>query len=217
MDNFFIAIKIGASNFLTLAEFLTFFMLFFQIGVKKKLNIAKIALNNTFLFYMLCMVALIIFPLPDAAQAARLSTYDFVWQPLHSIADIVRESPLGLHNFHTYLPALFNRAVLQVALNVLMTVPFGMFLTYRCRFGIKKVTISTFFLSALFEVTQLTGLFFIYAGSYRVCDVDDLITNTLGGVLGYVVVKKCSRFLPKLERFDVVIPRKLFVKVSQAH
>lgn len=217
MNNFITAITIGAEHFSVLAVLVAFPMLFSQLFVSKKLNIVKIGLNFVFSFYMLCTVALVIFPLPDAAQAATLSTHTFVWQPLHSVADIIRESPLDICNIHTYLPALCNRAILQVALNVLMTVPFGMFLSYACQLDGKKVAIASFLLSALFEVTQLTGLFFLYGGSYRVCDVDDLITNTLGGVLGYLVVKKCSSFLPKLERFDIAIPKMLSVKVSHAN
>jgi glycopeptide antibiotics resistance protein len=48
----------------------------------------------------------------------------------------------------------------------------------------------TFLLSLIIESAQLTGLFFIYPGSYRLFDVDDLITNTLGGFLGTVLANR---------------------------
>ena len=51
------------------------------------------------------------------------------------------------------------------------------------------------------EIGQLTGLFFIYSGSYRFCDIDDIMANTLGGVIGYAAVKACH-FLPKIKSFD---------------
>ena len=38
--------------------------------------------------------------------------------------------------------------------------------------------------SAFIELGQLTGLFFMFRGSCRLCDVDDLMLNTLGGLLG---------------------------------
>lgn len=44
----------------------------------------------------------------------------------------------------------------------------------------------------------------MYPGSYRLCDVDDLICNTLGGLLGAWITGKCA-FLPELERFDRVV------------
>ncbi len=58
-----------------------------------------------------------------------------------------------------------------------------------------------FYFTLFIEVAQLTGLFFIYSGSYRLCDVDDLICNTLGGVMGAWIASKCA-FLPEIEMFE---------------
>lgn len=46
-----------------------------------------------------------------------------------------------------------------------------------------------------------TGLFFIYSGLYRFCDIDDIMAYTLGGVIGYAAVKACH-FLPEIKSFD---------------
>ena len=45
-----------------------------------------------------------------------------------------------------------------------------------------------------FEVTQLTGIFFIYPKAYRLFDVDDLLINTLGGILGFICTKPLTVF-----------------------
>ena len=42
----------------------------------------------------------------------------------------------------------------------------------------------------------------MFSGSYRLCDVDDLIANTLGGIIGYAVVKMAERVVPAIEAFD---------------
>ena len=68
----------------------------------------------------------------------------------------------------------------------------------------KKIALVSFAFTVFIEVGQLTGFFFMYPGSYRLCDVDDLICNTLGGVLGAWITSKCV-FLPKLEMFDRVV------------
>ena len=52
-----------------------------------------------------------------------------------------------------------------------------------------------------FEITQLTGLYFIYPRAYRLFDIDDLITNTIGGILGYFIANKL-KFLPTREEID---------------
>lgn len=205
MTQFLFAIKLGAAYFPMLVALLALPILFFQIITTKKFNLAKISLCFLFLLYMLCAYALIIFPLPDAARATTLSGYNAQLIPFHFIADIIKETPFQLGNIHTYLPALTNRAVLQVIFNIVMTIPFGMFLSYYFKLNSKKVVLFSFLLSCFFELTQLSGLYFTYSGSYRLCDIDDLMTNTLGGFIGYQLVHLCRNWLPALERFDINI------------
>ena len=61
-----------------------------------------------------------------------------------------------------------------------------MFLRYYKHFSVKKVLKYSLLLSAFFEFTQLTRLYGIYPKPYRLCDIDDLLLNTLGGVVGYL-------------------------------
>ena len=67
---------------------------------------------------------------------------------------------------------------------------------YLWNISCKKVVIIGFCVSLLFEVTQITGLFFIYAHPYRIFDVNDLITNTLGTYLGYLLVPVFNWMFP---------------------
>lgn len=69
------------------------------------------------------MFALVFFPIPTLEQAGQLSGYHMQLIPFYFVADIIRKSPLVITNIHTYLPAVFNRTVLQVVFNVIMTVP----------------------------------------------------------------------------------------------
>ena len=95
-------------------------------------NWVRTAFGGLFLFYVLCVLALVFFPLPDAAQAAKLSTYRIQLVPFQFVADFLRETPLVLSDARTYLPALLDRTVLQVVCNILMLLPFGMYLRYVC-------------------------------------------------------------------------------------
>lgn len=209
MEQYIFAIKMGVAHFPIIATIFILPILFFQVATTKKLNLVKIGLSFLFLFYMVCTYALIIFPLPDAATAETLSSHNIQLIPFHFIADIVRETPFQLGNVHTYLPALFHRTILQVVLNIVMVIPFGMFLTYYFNLNTKTVTFFSFLLSCFFELSQLTGLFFMFSGSYRLCDVDDLMANTLGGVIGCLLVQLCRKWLPNLKRFDIDILKPL--------
>ena len=85
---------------------------------------------------------------------------------------------------------------------MLMTVPFGMYLRYYFKCNFKKTILYTFLLSLFFELTQLTGLYYIYPYPYRFFDVDDLLINTLGGILGYGLMGLFTRFLPSRDEID---------------
>lgn len=143
-----------------------------------------------------------VFPLPDAAQAAKLSTYRIQLVPFQFVADFLRETPLVLSDARTYLPALLDRTVLQVVCNILMLLPFGMYLRYVCGLDVGRVALASLAFSAFIELGQLTGLFFVFRGSYRLCDVDDLMLNTLGGLLGGELVRALEAYLPPLDAFD---------------
>ena len=58
------------------------------------------------------------------------------------------------------------------------------------------------FIKFIFELTQLTGLYFIYPNPYRLCDIDDLIQNTLGGVIGFLIMGWLDNYLPTRDKID---------------
>lgn len=74
--------------------------------------------------------------------------------------------------------------MLQVALNVLLFLPLGFFLRVLGGRGILVAFLTGALVSLTIETTQLTGVWGVYPCAYRVFDVDDLLTNTVGAVLG---------------------------------
>ena len=88
-----------------------------------------------------------------------------------------------IRRYLTYWEVLGARAVfLNLAGNIIGFIPFGALLPLLCR-GVRrawKVTALSFEISALIEVSQLI----FRAGCF---DVDDMILNTLGGFLGYLL------------------------------
>ncbi|QPZ37926.1 VanZ family protein [Paramicrobacterium chengjingii] len=80
-----------------------------------------------------------------------------------------------------------NPAAVQVALNVVLFMPLGWFLRRLGGRGIVVATVSGFVVSMLIEVTQVTGIWGLYSCAYRVFDVDDLIANTAGALIGSII------------------------------
>ncbi|WP_349425810.1 VanZ family protein [Microbacterium sp. LWS13-1.2] len=91
--------------------------------------------------------------------------------------------------------AATDPAVAQLLLNVLLFVPLGFFIRVLSDRGVGTAVVVGFALSAFVEVTQLTGVWGLYPCAYRVFDVGDLLTNTLGAVLGSLLALAVPRRL----------------------
>ena len=156
----------------------------------------------TFILYLLCVYCLVILPLPSPEAAAQLHGHKAQLVPFAFVGDILRNCDFQWSRPETWLSVLGTSAFLTTAFNLLMTMPFGVYLRYyfQCRWF--KTLALSFLLSLFFEVTQLTGLYFLYPGSYRLFDVDDLMVNTLGGMIGYLLGGLAARFLPSRNEID---------------
>lgn len=79
---------------------------------------------------------------------------------------------------------LRNRGVQQLVLNVVLFVPLGFFLRVLGGRGVITALLVGLGVSGFIETTQLTGVWGLYPCAYRVFDVVDVETNTLGAVVG---------------------------------
>lgn len=156
----------------------------------------------SFILYIITVYFLVILPLPTKEQLLNMQEIKPNLMPFKFVIDIIKTSPLVISDSSTYIKAITNDSVYTVLFNILMTIPFGMYLRYYYKCSLKKCTIITFFLSLFFELTQLTGLYFLYEKPYRCFDVDDLMMNTLGGVLGYYIMGITKKFLPTRDQID---------------
>ncbi len=90
----------------------------------------------------------------------------------------------------------FSRTIDGTAygLNILLFLPFGLLSPWFCdrMASWKKVLEGGFSLSLLIEVSQLLN--------NRSTDVDDLILNTLGALMGWGLYRLLRRYLPRLAR-----------------
>ncbi|TQM06132.1 VanZ family protein [Pseudonocardia kunmingensis] len=136
------------------------------------------------LVYGLALVAYVLLPLPqvDAAFCARhLALAVPQLDPLRFLADI-RAEQVGAGP----RAVLANPAVQQVVFNVALFVPLGAFVRYLGRRSVVVAALVGVAVSVLVELTQYTGNWFLYPCAYRIADVDDLIANGLGALVGAI-------------------------------
>lgn len=160
----------------------------------------KAVILYSFLFYLVCAYFMTILPLPDREAVAHYTRMKIQLQPLLFIKEFMRDSYLKMNDPQTYLASLKQSVFLQPAFNVLLLLPFGVYLRYYFRWSLKRAMVASFLLSLFFELTQLSGLYGIYPRPYRLFDVDDLFLNTLGGTIGYLMAPLFTFFLPTIEQ-----------------
>lgn len=128
-----------------------------------------------FVVYGLALWTYTLLPLPDTAAIRCLPAQ---LRPFNFIDDIL-DYPAGSAG-----QLVRNPAVMQVALNVMLFVPLGFFVRAIWRRGFLVTTLAGLAMSLMIEVTQHTGVYGVYPCAYRLFDVDDLLANTTGALLG---------------------------------
>ena len=192
------AIKIAFLTFPFLAFLFTIPFILRQYHKYGSINKLRVLIIYSFILYIICVYFLAIFPLPDRDSIDMSST---VCQlvPFNFISDIIKETV----SFDSVWQVLSDSSVYTVLFNILMFIPFGMYLRYYFKNNLKKTILFSFLFSLFLEITQLTGLYFIYPHPYRLFDVDDLMINTLGGITGYFVMGLFIKFLPSRDEIDI--------------
>lgn len=203
MDSYLIAIRQALVLFPVLALFFTVPYVGYNYHKYGSILSLRILIVYSFMLYLLCVYCLVILPLPSPGEAAALRGHRAMQLiPFAFLGDIAEQSHVVWNQPGSWLTLVNNRAFLTTLFNLFMTLPFGMYLRYYFRCGWRKTLLLSFLLSLFFELTQLSGLYFIYPGAYRTFDVDDLIVNTAGSLLGYRLAHFVMRFLPSREEMD---------------
>ncbi|MFC9561834.1 VanZ family protein [Agromyces sp. NPDC056965] len=127
------------------------------------------------LFYVMGLWAYTLLPLPDGDDFRCAGV---VLDPLESVRDVIR-----LQAEHGG-SLLANAAVQQIAFNVLLFVPLGVFARALFDRGIAVAVAAGALVSLAIELTQLTGVWGVFPCAYRLFDTGDLAANTIGAALG---------------------------------
>lgn len=139
--------------------------------MKKEFN-HKAVMKLLFIIYMCVLVYVVFF-----AEAMGRTPQDGYVYNLTPLKEIKR--------FMKYIwdnDALGRAARLNIFGNIIAFIPFGIYLPYtsESKLGFISTVLYTFSLSLTIELVQLITK----VGS---CDVDDIILNALGGVIGYIL------------------------------
>ena len=198
MEVYLESIKSAFLIFPLLAFLITLPYLLLQYHKYGSVPLIRSSIVYTFILYLLTAYFLVILPLPNKEEVLTMPTKIPQLTPLSFLGDFIET----LKEASSVLSFLKSPIVYTTLFNIAITIPFGIYLRYYFKKKWYTTIIYTFILSLFFELTQLTGLYGIYPKAYRLFDVDDLIINTLGGTLGYLITPIVTCFLPARDEID---------------
>lgn len=156
-----------------------------------------------FAFYSMTAFFLTLLPLPEITPdfcEVRSGRFIPSYFPFRFAKDTYREVQGNISLFSIVKSTTFK----VTAFNVMLLMPLGFFLRYL--YQIKNAAIVAligFVTSLFFEVTQLTAIYGLYPCRFRHFEVDDLITNTFGCFIGFVIARY-SNVLPNVSSKPLV-------------
>lgn len=165
--------------FLSLIIFIFFF---FYLYKKRKKTLSYLLFWSIFYFYLVNVIKITQFPLFILEYPFEYNFSDYI--------HLIPTNPFG-HNLYTSV------------LNTILTIPFGFGLSFLIKMNWKKIILSTILFSLLLELIQLTA-HLILPGHNRLVDINDLIFNTLGGIIGYALYKLFAKiFKIIISKYDI--------------
>ncbi|WP_368505121.1 VanZ family protein [Alkalihalophilus sp. As8PL] len=154
-----------------------------------KMNVfIKIFIHLSFIIYALNVLQQVFGPLHIPPMSETFWNWEWNVQliPFYFVGDLFAQ-------YHTNGSWFFWNAVKLSFYNMLLLVPLGVYLSIYKVSSMKKAAAIIFVVSFGLEISQLV---LSYSGVIiaRTFNVDDLILNTVGGVIGYFIFKQLKLF-----------------------
>lgn len=202
MNSYIFPIKVAAITFPFLALVISAPFLIYYYRKYGELGKLRSVILYSLVFYLLCAYYLVILPLPDIQTVAQLTGPRYELHLFNSLHNFLNQTVLQWNNPSTYLSAMKQSVFLEPVFNIFLLFPLGIYCRYYFKLSLPKTILASFCLSLFFELTQLSGLYFIYPRPYRLFDVNDLLHNTLGGAFGFLCAPVFTFFLPTRSELD---------------
>jgi glycopeptide antibiotics resistance protein len=154
---------------------ITAFFILIILGVRGKPTY-RLIINFVSWAYFLVVIGLTIFPIPYFADLSGLKASDQIslvfsrinWVPFYNWGGYSGRSQL-----------------FEIVNNILLTIPFGFLINFFVKLNWKNILWVSIASGLAIETSQfIMSLFF---GPYRTVDINDVILNTMGSLIGYLL------------------------------
>ncbi len=158
---------------------LSLLLLFLAMDYYKHQDTAKLFFKAMFGLYLLVLLGGTLFPMPKPALLGG----SYPVQSLSSIVERINWTPIGINGLLTLPQGVLS---FDLAVNVLLTVPFGLGLPLVSPLRGRWMVILAFVPGLVIETSQLLLSLWLRV-AYRGVDINDVLMNGLGVLSGYVI------------------------------
>jgi len=172
--------QIAIGFFCLLVVAFTFFAIYrMQKPRQERFSKRKAILSLLFTWYLCAVAAVTIVPIRNSRTQNLPNHFNFkpVITSYHRFQNVLEANDVwGKQNFRNNLVG-----------NIIMFIPLGILLPWVYNKRFKQVLVFGALASVAIELIQYLNMF---AGYYRYVDIDDVILNTLGAIIGYWIYKQ---------------------------
>jgi glycopeptide antibiotics resistance protein len=166
-----------------------FYMAFLIFCVVKKIPLIKHIIYFLFYIYLVGVLSLTFFPLPIQKELIKeMRTENYFRNNFIPFLDLYNMINMKLHTV----------PIRQIGGNLILLLPLGYFLPviFKRISNFKKVLLICFICSLGIELMQYC-ISSILGFTYKISDINDVILNTTGAILGYLIFKFLSPYIEK--------------------
>lgn len=160
-------------------------IIFLIYKFKKNFSFEYLIICSIFYFYLITLIEILFFPIYTSIVPNYIFKFDINLVPLNTVLEMYK---FGMLNF-----------LKQIVGNVIIFIPFGFLLpllfTKYDKF--KKILIFAIFTSSFVEIFQLI-IGYLINNSYRKTDIDDILLNVIGTIIGYVAYRLLNKYMMKV-------------------
>ena len=151
-----------------------------NLGTGRSISYKKELLLLLFALYIVFILCLTLLPVP-VTRIDNPNAMDINVVPL---INTIKQS-LDIFSRHNTFKRL--HVIENILGNIILFMPLGIFLPlFFPKYSLKRIIVLAFICSLSIELVQLIGRQF---GNYRTVDIDDIILNTIGAILGFIIYR----------------------------
>lgn len=162
----------------------------FYIKRRKKVENIYLMFYSIFFIYLIGVLKYTIFPIPlDPFMREVMSKEKTFLNGINLIPFHFKSINYLLHK--------------QVILNIILSIPFGFGISYITKISKKKLVKFSILFGVIIEAIQLL-ISLLLGYTYRYIDINDVILNFIGVIIGYFIFKLFSIvFIKLIQKFDL--------------